>query len=67
VGSAMALDWEDAEVGDEGGLAAVVGAADGNAVEDAADGVEESDRRDRDTRLSRALLSRVGGPRLRRS
>jgi hypothetical protein len=29
--------------------------------------VDEEDRRDRDTRLSRALMPRVGGPRLRRS
>jgi len=66
VGSAMALVWDEAEVGDEVGLAAVVGAADGKAAVDAADELEELDRRDRDTRLSRALVSRVGGPRLRR-
>jgi hypothetical protein len=58
-------------VGDGGGLAAVVVAGWLVAMEigsaAAADEPEDPDRRDRDTRLSRALVSRVGGPRLRRS
>ena len=55
---------EDAEAG-EGGAAAVSGgggAAAGGEVE-----LEGEDRRDRDTRLSRAFTPRVAGPRLRSS
>jgi len=65
-GSAMGEEMKLADGGWGGGL--VGGAA---AVGHAAAGAgpaerEEEDRRDRDTRLSRALTSRVGGPRLRR-
>jgi hypothetical protein len=62
----MALGWGEAEVGDDGALAVLMAARWLVAVE-VADELEESDRRDRDTRLSRALESREGGPRLRRS
>lgn len=67
VGSDMALGWEVAEVGAAVWLVVVVGTTDGEAVVDAVEKLEDSDRRDRDTKLSTALLSRVGGPRLRRS
>ena len=64
VGSTMVLKWFVGVVeavvagGGWGGLAAAV-------VE--ADGWEDEDRRRRDTRLSRAAMPKVGGPRLRRS
>jgi hypothetical protein len=50
----MALGRDEAEVGDAGGLVAVVGAADGEAAAEAVDELTESDRRVRETRLSRA-------------
>jgi len=65
-GSAMGDVMKLADGGYGGGLvggAAAVGRA--VAVNGSTE-QEEEDRRDRDTRLSRALVSRVGGPRLRR-
>jgi hypothetical protein len=60
---------EVAEGGEGGGLVgwgavAAAGVVDDDAVEVESD---EEDRRDRDTRLSRAPKSRVAGPRLRSS
>jgi hypothetical protein len=66
VGSVMTLGWGVAEVGDDSGLAVLM-AAGWLVAAEVADELEESDRRDRDTRLLRALESREGGPRLRRS
>ena len=66
VGSVMALGGGAVEVGDECGLA-VFRAAGWLVAAEVAEELEVSDRRDRDTRLSRALESREGGPRLRRS
>jgi hypothetical protein len=60
-GSAMEKA-EAAEFGEGGGLLVGMVAEAGAVAE-----VDEEDWHDRDTRLSRALMPRVGGPRLRRS
>ena len=59
------------DVGEDGAMAATAGGGLGlvaaGGVADGAAAVGEEDRRDRDTRLSRASCPRVAGPRLRSS
>jgi hypothetical protein len=65
----MAEVVEEADGGEGGGLGGGVAASGWVTSRDWSETSdrEDEDRRTRDTRLSRALLSRVGGPRLRRS
>jgi hypothetical protein len=66
-GSAMGDVAEAADGGECGELDVGAAAAGRAAAVEGSAGTDEQDRCDLDTRLSRALASRVGGPWLRRS
>jgi hypothetical protein len=61
------VDVKDAADGGEAGGEGDAAARSGNAAAEEVEVLVEEDRRDRDTRLSRASAFRVAGPRLRSS